>query len=90
MSNSWNGSSLGHGQKVKGTAKFDGREKVSVPAGTFDCERFVWNTSFGKVLHLWRTGPHHLFVKLLVASGDKGGSVYELAALETQKAVWPA
>lgn len=89
VSNSWNGSSLSHGQKITGKARFDGRETLKVPAGTFECERFVWNTSFDKVLHIWRTGPHHLFVKLTVASGDKEGSVYELAALETIKATWP-
>jgi len=89
VSNSWNGSSLGHGLKVTGSAKFAGTEKVTVPAGTFECEKFVWNTSFKKVLHVWRSGPHQLFVKLLVAEGDKEGSVYDLAALETQKVVWP-
>lgn len=88
VSNSWNGSSLSHGMKIKGKARFDGHEDVTTVAGTFTCERFVWQTSFGKILHLWRTGPHHLFVKLLVAEGDKAGSVYELVALETQKINW--
>jgi hypothetical protein len=89
VSNSWNGSSLGHGQKIHGKARFDVRETLKVPAGTFECEKFVWDTSFGKQLHVWRTGPHHIFVRLLVATGDKEGSVYELAALETIKATWP-
>ncbi|MBL8644997.1 MAG: hypothetical protein JNK21_13765 [Rhodospirillaceae bacterium] len=89
VSNTWNGSTLGHGQQIKGQARFDGAERVTTPAGTFECQRFVWKTSHGKVIHLWRTGPHHLFVKLLVAEGDKKGSVYELSALETQKVTWP-
>lgn len=88
VSNSWNGSSLGHGLKVSSKARFDGRESVVVPAGTFECERFVWHTSFGKILHVWRSGPDHMCVKLAVAEGDKAGSVYELASLETQKVDW--
>ena len=90
VSNTWNGSTLSHGQKIKGRARFDGREDVTTPAGTFPCERFVWETSFGKILRLWRTGPHHIFVKLLVAEGDKAGSLYQLVNLETKKVVWPA
>jgi hypothetical protein len=82
VSNSWNGSSLGHGQKIHGKARFEDHEKVTVPAGTFPTERFLWHTTFGKDLMVWRTGPHHLFVKLLVVSGDKEGTVYELAQLE--------
>ena len=89
VSNSWNGSSLGHGPKVTGSAKFAGTERITGPAGTFECEKFIWNTSFDKILHVWRTGPHHMFVRLLVAEGDKEGSVYDLVALETQKMVWP-
>ncbi|MDX2145739.1 MAG: hypothetical protein SFV19_20465 [Rhodospirillaceae bacterium] len=89
VSNTWNGSTLGHGVRITSQARFDGTEHVSVPAGTFECERFVWNTSFGKVLHVWRSGPHHLFVKLLVASGDKEGSVYELTQLDHQRVDWP-
>lgn len=88
VSHTWNGSSLGHGRKINGKARYDGTQTLSVPAGTFACERFVWQTSFGKILHLWRTGPHHLFVKILVAEGEKAGSTYELAALETQKIMW--
>jgi len=90
VSNTWNGRSLSHGMKIHGKARFDGNEKVTTAAGTFDCQRFVWQTSFEKVLHLWRTGPHHMFVKLIVAEGDTDGPIYELAALETQTVKWPA
>ncbi|MCB2107767.1 MAG: hypothetical protein KDE14_08715 [Rhodobacteraceae bacterium] len=89
VSNSWNGKSLGHGVKVKGKAKFEGREKATVKAGTFETERFTWQTSFGKELHIWRSGPDHMFVKLVVAKGDKEGSVYELASYNEEKVVWP-
>lgn len=89
VSNFWNGKSLGHGIKIPGKAKFDGHETVTVKAGTFETERFIWQTSFGKELHLWRSGPHHMFVKLLVATGDKEGSLYELAALKETVVKWP-
>jgi hypothetical protein len=82
VSNTWNGSSLSHGQKIRGKARFDGQEDVEVPAGRFPCERFYWHTTFGKDIIVWRSGPHHLFVKLLVAKGDKEGTVYELAQFE--------
>lgn len=89
VSNTWNGRSLGHGMKIKGQVRFDGSEPVTVKAGTFTCERFTWQTSFGKELHVWRHGPHHLFVKIVVAKGDKEGSVYELATLEEKSVTWP-
>ncbi|MBM3514644.1 MAG: hypothetical protein FJX59_13165 [Alphaproteobacteria bacterium] len=89
VSNTWNGRSLGHGMKIKAQVKFDGRETVNVGAGSFACERFIWQTSFGKELHVWRHGPHHMFVKIVVAKGDKEGSVYELASLEEKIVAWP-
>jgi len=89
VSNTWNGKSLGHGMKIQGKVRFDGSETITVPAGRFSCERFTWQTSFGKELHVWRHGPHHLFMKMVVATGDKHGSVYELATLEEKSVAWP-
>jgi hypothetical protein len=73
---------LSHGQKIRGKAKYEGQETLTVPAGTFVCERFLWHTTFGKDLLVWRHGPDHLFVRLDVVKGDKEGSVYELAQYE--------
>lgn len=89
VSNTWNGKSLGHGMKIQGKVRYDGSESVTVPAGTFLCERFTWQTSFGKELHVWRHGPHHLFIKMVVANGDKHGSIYELATLDERTVDWP-
>lgn len=89
VSNTWNGKSLGHGMKIQGKVRYDGSEAITVPAGRFSCERFTWQTSFGKELHVWRHGPHHIFMKMVVATGDKHGSVYELAALEEKTVAWP-
>ncbi len=90
VSNSWNGSSLSHGQKITGKMRYTGTEQLTVKAGTFEAQRFEWKTSFEKILHLWRSGPHNLFLKLVVAEGDKANSVYELHSVETQKVKWPA
>lgn len=89
VSNTWNGKSLGHGLKVAGKVKFEGREEVTVPAGTFLSERFTWQTSFGKELHVWRHGPDHLFVKIVVAKGDLAGSIYELSEVAIEQVRWP-
>jgi hypothetical protein len=89
VSNTWNGRSLGHGMQIRGQVRYDGTETVDVPAGRLECQRFTWQTSFGKELHVWRHGPHHVFVKMVVATGDKHGSVYELATLEEKTVEWP-
>jgi hypothetical protein len=81
VSNTWNGRTLSHGQKIEGKARFEKTETIAVPAGEIECQRFYWHTSFGKDLRIWRTGPHHIFVRLDVVNGDKEGTVYELAEL---------
>ena len=82
MVSTWNGRSISHGQKLVSEAKFAGHEDVTVPAGTFACQKFIWQTPFDKELHVWRTGPQNVLVKELVAKGDKEGTLYQLAALE--------
>lgn len=84
VSDTWNGSSLGHGKRLVSEARFDGAERLKLPAGTFDCEKFVWQTSFGKELHVWRTGEANVLAKMLVESGDKEGSIYELTDYEEE------
>ena len=79
VSVTWNGSTLGHGERVQSRARFDGSESLDLPAGRFDCDKFVWQTSFGKELHVWRTGEANVLAKMLVAKGDKAGSIYELS-----------
>ena len=84
VSDTWNGSSLGHGKRLVSKARFDCAESLVLPAGTFDCEKFVWQTSFGKELHVWRTGEANVLAKMLVVSGDKEGSIYELSHYEEE------
>jgi len=88
VSNSWNGRSLGHGMQLRSTARFEKTETLETPVGKLECEKFVWKTSFGKELHVWRTGPHHLLARMFVASGGKAGTIYELATLEEKAVNW--
>lgn len=85
VSNTWNGRSLSHGQKLDSKVRYDGIESVAVPAGTFDCERFTWDTPFGKELHIWCHGPERFLVKETVAKGDKEGTVYELVEYDRKE-----
>ena len=84
VSDTWNGSSLGHGKRLVSKARFDTAERLELPAGMFDCEKFVWQTTFGKELHVWRTGEANVLAKMLVASGEKQGSIYELSDYEEE------
>lgn len=88
VSNTWNGRTLGHGQKITSQARYDGTETLDLIAGRFECERFIWATSFGKELHVWRTGPHHMLARMVVATGDKEGTVYELGSITETKTTW--
>ena len=86
VSNTWNGSTMGHGTRVPSKARFDRRETLDLPAGRFECEKFIWQTSFGKELHVWRTGEANILARMLVAKGDKEGSIYELSEYEEEVA----
>lgn len=88
VSNTWNGRTLGHGQKIPSQARYDGTEKLDLIAGRFECERFIWATSFGKELYVWRTGPHHMLARMIVATGDKKGTIYELGSMTETRTTW--
>lgn len=87
VSQSWNGKSLGHGGRVESRARYAGVETIEVPAGRFECDKFIWMTSFGDELHVYRSGPHHLLAKMVVAKsgkGDRDGTAYLLTELEEE------
>ncbi len=56
---------------------YRGKEKVTVPAGTFDCEYFDWRTGTGRTLQLYTTPGDWLPIKTVVPEGKRW---YELAA----------
>ena len=90
VSNTWNGRTLSHGEKIPSRARYDGTETINLPAGTFKCDRYIWATSFGKELHVWSLGPYRMLARMVVASGDKEGTLYELGAITETKTQWPA
>jgi hypothetical protein len=79
VSATYDGSTLGHGVAHTTTLEFLGHETTVVPAGAFETERFMWHTTLDGDLEVWRTGPHHLFVKLI--AHDRG-RLFQLARLE--------
>jgi len=87
VSNTWNGSTLGHGEKIISKARYDGREIIDLPIGPRECQRYIWATSFGKELHLWSLGPHRMLARMVVASGDKEGTIYELGSMTETKTI---
>lgn len=86
VSRTWNGSTLGHGERIVSKARYDRTETLDLPAGRFDCDKFVWQTSFDKELHVWRTGEANLLARMEVVKGDKAGSIYELSDYEEELA----
>jgi hypothetical protein len=84
VSDSWNGSSLGHGVKIACTIRPMGRETLETPLGKLDCERFLWKPRPGKELHVWRTGEARILAQMVVGTGERAGTVYRLAALEEE------
>jgi hypothetical protein len=57
------------------TLEFVGREKVTVPAGTFDTERY----HFGKDTDVWTTGPDRIMVRHEYRKSD---TRYELTRID--------
>ena len=82
VSNSWNGRTLGHGMPLISHAELLGRERITVPAGTFECEHFLWADPFGEQLDVWRWGPDNLLIQLLVRDA---GRFYQLGSLEQSR-----
>lgn len=56
-----------------------GPEKITVPAGTFDCQHFDWRTGTGRTLQLYTATADYLPVKTVVPEGKR---YYELVELE--------
>ena len=84
VSNTWNGQSLSHGEKLLSTVRYETSESLELPAGRFDCDKFVWQSPFNKELHVWRTGEANILARMFVAEGDKSGSIYELSEYEEE------
>ena len=78
VSTTWNGRTLTHGEKLLSTVTYEGQETLSLPAGTFTCEKFLWKSPFDKLLAVWRMGEARVLAKMHVLEGGKSGTLYEL------------
>ena len=78
VSTTWNGSTITHGEKLNSSAVYECDETLNLPAGRFNCQKFLWQSPFDKVLAVWRTGEARVLAKMHVISGGKSGSIYEL------------
>ncbi|MBP02299.1 MAG: hypothetical protein CMM25_05780 [Rhodospirillaceae bacterium] len=79
VSTTWNGRTLSHGEQLESSVRYDGVETLDLQVGQLKCEKFIWHTSFGKVLCIWRTGEANILAKLSVLEGDNAGTNYELS-----------
>lgn len=84
VSNTWFGGTLGHGHLLRSTAAYEGAEELDLPIGRTPCERFLWTPRPEKTLRIWRTGEAHLLARMEVLTGERPGSVYQLAAVEEE------
>ena len=50
---------------------YQGPAKVTVPAGTFDCQHFDWRTGTGRTLNLYTTPGDFLPVRTVVPEGKR-------------------
>jgi hypothetical protein len=72
----WNGGTIGHGGVADMPVRYMGEDEVTVPAGTFQCHRYVWST--GKLdgdLEIWSTGEDEIVAKM---NGPHRGFSWEL------------
>jgi hypothetical protein len=85
VSNTWYGGTLSHGHLLRSSAAFEGRETLDLPIGRTPCERFLWTPRPGKALLIWRTGEARLLARMEVVSGERPGTVYQLAAVDEEQ-----
>lgn len=75
---SWNGGTVGLGDVSHTTLEHLGRQTVTVPAGTFDCDHFRWSTRVDGVIDVWSATEDKIYVRGHQHDRD---IVYELDSL---------
>lgn len=72
----WNGGQMSHGKEVTLAVEYIGQETVTVPAGTFVCDHYLWHTgAIDADIEVWTTGQDRICVRVI---GHAKGVVYEL------------
>jgi hypothetical protein len=83
VSLAWNGGTLSHGSTVS-TSSVESldRKTVTVPAGTFDCEGFMFylGERVGHDLEVWRWSEERVFVEMR-QHGPGRDRIYSLGSL---------
>jgi hypothetical protein len=73
----WNGGQMSHGREVKLAVEYMGKQDVTVPAGTFSCDHYLWHTgAIDADIEVWTTGQDRICVRVV---GHAKGVAYELA-----------
>lgn len=82
----WNGGTVGLGDVSHTRLELVGRETITVPAGTFECDHHRWYTEVDGQIDVWSTGEDKVYVRGHQA--DRG-ITYELTSLSSSDAVAP-
>jgi hypothetical protein len=85
LTNCMNSSPLAHGESgpILGQREYTyfyrGAETVTVPAGSYDCQRFDWPVRAGKTLCMWASGADYLPVRITFPEGNKRYDLMEIS-----------
>lgn len=72
----WNGGQMSHGREVTLAIEYLGKQDVTVPAGTFSCDHYLWHTgAIDADIEVWTSGPDRICVRVV---GHSKGVAYEL------------
>lgn len=85
VSDTWNGRTLGHGKINPSKIELVGQETVTVPAGSFECDHFLWHGPYGDCLETWRDQETRLLVQMHVHGP---GRFYQLKSLERREGIY--
>lgn len=76
----WNGGQMTHGKEVLLDIEYMGEQEITVPAGTFVCDHYLWHTgAIDADIEVWTTGQDRICAKVV---GHAKGVTYELATCE--------
>ncbi|MFO1426376.1 MAG: hypothetical protein U1F11_05275 [Steroidobacteraceae bacterium] len=79
----WNGGQMSHGKEVTLAIEYIGEEKITVPAGTFVCDHYLWHTgAIDADIEVWTTGQDRICARVI---GHAKGVIYELERCSSQR-----
>lgn len=72
----WNGGVMSHGKEVTLAIEYIGKDTITVPAGKFECDHYLWHTgAIDADIEVWTTGPDRISARVV---GHAKGVKYEL------------